>query len=179
MKKKFPLIGAFLMSLLLVCVMLESCKNGPAWVDPAEPESASDSVLVAQYIDRVSNPTFINTNEVITFRNRLIENVSVDSLITALPEKTLVNVAGVVINKFGTATKLQIADEYRANRSVYENLPKIDTSPQQSITSKENTQMEDATTRVGTSPKVTSVTFRDTVINGKKYKVETKIAEYE
>ena len=97
------------------------------------------------------------------------------------------NVATVVINKFGTATKRQIYDEYRANMEVYTNLPqsstenKPDTAPKPEA-NKTPTQMEDAQTRVvteGPTGSVVSYNFKDSVINGKKAKVETKITTYE
>lgn len=184
MKKKIPVIGAYLLGLLMVFVGItltcSSCKEKPAFFGGDDSECESDSILVAQYIDRVSNPTFINIHEVLSFRDKLIENAAIDSLITALPEKTLTDVAGVVINKNGVATKKQIAEEYRANQQVYNNLPDKTTDINEP-TAEKPTQTEAVQTRVVDAPVENAVkyNYRDTVINGKKIRIETKTIEYE
>jgi hypothetical protein len=191
MKKKFPLIGVYLGMLLLLCIGLSvtctSCKEKPSFFSNDDIESSNDSILVAQYIDRVANPEFLTVKEIFDFRGKMVENAQIDSLIISLPENVLMNVSTVVLNKFGTATKKELYDEYRANIEVYTNLPqsssenKPDTAPK-SEANKTPTQMEDATTRVvteGPKESVISYNFKDSVINGKKAKVETKIITYE
>lgn len=190
MKKKIPLLGMYLLTFLIVCVVTFltcACSGRAPWAKPESTVTQSDSMLVAQYVDRIVNPEFLTVKEVFEFRSKTVENAQVDSLILALPENILMNVATVVINKFGTATKRQIYDEYRANMEVYTNLPqsstenKPDTAPKPEA-NKTPTQMEDAQTRVvteGPTGSVVSYNFKDSVINGKKAKVETKITTYE
>ena len=54
MKKKFPVIGAYLLGLLMVFVGItltcSSCKEKPAFFGGDDSECESDSILVAQYI---------------------------------------------------------------------------------------------------------------------------------
>lgn len=187
MKKKIPLLGMYLLTFLIVCVVtfLTCACNGRAqWAKPESTVTQSDSMLVAQYVDRIVNPEFLTVKEVFEFRSKTVENAQVDSLILALPENILMNVATVVINKFGTATKRQIYDEYRANISVYENLPNNTSDTSNNAKNTASTDVEDPPTGVDKAvieqvPSTTAYNFRDTVINGKKTRIETKTITYE
>lgn len=170
MKTKLSFLGTYILGVLaLVLVMstiLCSCDRVRTTVSD---ESESD-VLNKEYIEHITNPNFLTVNEVIEFTNRNRENAQIDSLLLSLPEPTLVNVASVVIKQCGVASKKQIYDEYNKNRSVYKNLPNQDTQ-QYAATNKET---EVPATRVEEDVS-TVYNTRDTVINGRKCTIQTKI----
>lgn len=181
-KTKIPLLGMYIITFLIACVitfLVSACNGRTPWSKPEPIEAQSDSILVAQYIDRVINPEFLTVKEIFEYRDKVLENAQVDSIILSLPENILTNVATVVLNKFGTATKRQIYDEYRANNDVYKNLPNSTASKSDNTAT--NTQVEDAQTGAEGSPKESTVSynFRDSVIDGKKARVETKVITYD
>lgn len=69
------------------------------------------------------NPTFDNVDAIVDYRAEMAEHMSIDSIFLSLPEKTLIDVATVCINKYGFATKSKIAMEYQAKIDVFSNLP--------------------------------------------------------
>lgn len=181
MKTKLSFLGKYLLGLvafvMVFTVALCSC-NKLSHRFNSDYGETSDSVLISQYINEITNPQFINPIEVMKYRCRQLENKEIDSLITSLPENVLINVATVLINKNGITTKSQIIDEYRANRSIYENLP--DTKPSDKTTTVTNAQVEDVpVTKVDTREETaTTYNSRDTIIDGKKCTIRT-IIEYE
>lgn len=181
MKKKFPVMGFLIGVLLALVATLSSCEQCSTLTMPATTsDEVSDSVLVAQYIDRVVNPKFISVSEVVNFREKALISAETDSVFLGIPKETLVNVSSVVIKQFGTASKQQIVNEFQRNRAVYENLPnKAETTPS-NIQPKETAQVEDVpATTVDKQESSVFFNIRDTVINGKKGKVEQKVTLYD
>lgn len=180
MKRKFPLIGVYIITFLIAmctAVIMCACSTGNPWKTDSS-KTGADSALVAEYIDHVTNPEFVNVREVLDFRLRTIENYQVDSLIMAIPEDVLINVASVVLKKYGKVTKPDIAEEFRANQTVYNNLPSPQNSPIINNPTEQKTQLEAVPTRVE-EPSSSVTISKDTVINGKKYKIETKTIQYD
>lgn len=176
MKKKFPVMGFLIGVLLALVATLSSCEQCSTLTMPATTSNeVSDSVLVAQYIDRVVNPKFISVSEVVNFREKALISAETDSVFLGIPKETLVNVSSVVIKQFGTASKQQIVNEFQRNRAVYENLPnEAETTPS-------NIQPTEDVPATTVDKQESSVFFniRDTVINGKKGKVEQKVTLYD
>lgn len=184
MKTKLSFLGKYLLGVMAVVliftVTLCSC-NKLSHRFNSDYGETNDSVLVAQYINEITNPQFINPTEVMKYRCLQLENKEIDSLITSLPENILMNVATVLINKRGVATKSQIVDEYRANKSIYENLPDAK-NPDKSTPVTPTAQKEDVpVTTVDDTREEKSTTYnsRDTIIDGKRCTIQTKIIEYE
>lgn len=183
MKTKLSFLGKYILGLvafvMVFTVALCSCNKLSHRFNDDYGES-SDSVLVTQYINEITNPQFINPTEVMKYRCKQLENKEIDSLITSLPAAVLINVATVLINKNGITTKSQIIDEYRANKSIYENLPDTKSVKPTIVTTNAQTEDVPVTTVDDTrEEKSTAYNSRDTTINGKRYTIQTKIIEYE
>ena len=135
--------------------------------------------LVLSSVQNTVNPLFSSVDEVLTFRDLSVEGESIDNEFNLMPEELLKTVAGTLIKREGHASKRSIVYEYRANRTVYDNLP---VPTQDSNDSKSAT---DGTTgassaggmpysRLDTVPTEVEYSQHDTTINGKTYKVRTK-----
>lgn len=134
--------------------------------------------LVLSSVQNTVNPLFSSVDEVLTFRDLSVEGESIDNEFNLMPEELLKTVSGTLIKREGHASKRSIVYEYRANRSVYDNLPISQDSDSKSTT--------DGTTGAASSAGgmpysrldsvLTEVTYNqhDTTINGKTYKVRTK-----
>lgn len=182
MKTKLSFLGKYLLGLCVVGIMLISgitfCSCDKFAKHDKEILATNDSVLISQYINEISNPSFLTVSEVLSFKQNQLKNKEVDSLILSMPEDILTNVVSVVIKRCGVATKTQIADEYRANRSVYENLPKAAPKTDQMSDAEETARVEDVpNTTVGT--RQVNYNTKDTVIDGKRVTIETKTTQYE
>lgn len=135
-----------------------------------------DSAYVAQTTDAIVNPSFSLVSEVLDFRSKLVEEYETDQLLRSLPESVLINVATVCLKKYTTVTKKEIAAEYRANQSVYDNLDKESTQ--------ENTSQGDSPTAVVegqpvSAPLSTSYHYEVDTVNGRPTKVLIKEEKYE
>jgi len=86
----------------------------------------TEELTVSQQIQEFLDPSFENSNDVLLFRRALLQDAYIDSVFYALPNDVLENVAAVVINKQGRATKETIVVEYSNNSEVYNNLPPPD-----------------------------------------------------
>lgn len=154
-------------------VALVSCDKGPISLKPAVGVKE-----VSVCLDSIVNPRLFTSKDVFELQNKLIVNAYIDSVFTSMDQKTLDNVAGVVLNKHHVVTKDDIVHEFIKNRAVYENLPSNSsvTEPTSPSTTTEKpiakielveegktTVMEAPPTRVEEQP----AGYKDTTINGK------------
>lgn len=145
--------------------------NWPSeWRLKDEPPQTTEELTVSQQIQEFLDPSFENSNDVLLFRRALLQDAYIDSVFYALPNDVLENVAAVVINKQGRATKETIVVEYSNNSEVYNNLPPPDakatdsnsTAPTTTVTSTSSGGEPDRSTQAESEND--SVT-----INGKTY----------
>lgn len=161
---------AILTTALCAIAFLSSCDR---FKTPSFSGDGPDSVYVAEYVEGVVNPTFTSLHEVTMFQNRLIEEYSIDETFRTLPENILNNVAAVCLKKSITVTKKDIVNEYKANRAVYDNLPKQNMTDEQPPVNKPDA----ATTAMEEQQKpVEKVSYRYEIdtINGKPRKILIK-----
>lgn len=155
-------------------VALVSCDKGPKILQ----KSAVGVKEVSNCLDSIVNPRLNTTKDVFELQNKLVVNAYIDSVFMSMDQKTLDNVAGVVLNKHHVVTKDDIVHEFIKNRAVYENLPSNSsvTEPTSPSTTTEKpiakielveegktTVTEAPPTRVEEQP----AGYKDTTINGK------------
>lgn len=155
-------------------VALVSCDKGPKILQ----KPAVGVKEVSNCLDSIVNPRLNTTKDVFELQNKLVVNAYIDSVFMSMDQKTLDNVAGVVLNKHHVVTKDDIVHEFIKNRAVYENLPSNSsvTEPTSPSTTTEKpiakielveegktTVMEAPPTRVEEQP----AGYKDTTINGK------------
>lgn len=178
MKTKIPLIGRYLIVVLLACVGIIytcSCNELPWKKDVQNTDSVS--------VKPTSDPqilTFDNVEAVLEYQAGEIKALQEDSFIVTIPEEHLRAVATVLFKRKDTVTIQTLYNEYANNKQIYDNLPYTapinytDIVTQHSQTATEEQHKPDSN---ATKKEVT--TFRDTIINGKKYQIETKLSAYE
>lgn len=181
MKQKFSLLGAYLISLLLVCTcvigMCTACDSFKG--DDSKAPAAIDSALVSQCIYDYFNPEFTSVEEVLDFQYGIQEDAEIDSFMGTISPDKLSNIASVLFKRGERVTIRTLLREYQCNKDVYDNLPISNTPARDSIKT-DNKAMEEPPTGVGkNSTKQRSINYKDTTIDGKKCLIETKISEYE
>lgn len=124
-----------------------------------------DSVKVANQIEGIVNPQFGNVSEVLSYKDELNANEYEDSVFRHMNPTLAYNIATIVINRDGVATKSSIVKEYEKGKQIYDNLPQ--TIPD-SITHPQEVD----------GHKAAEITSKDTTIGGKKVHIKT-IKEYE
>lgn len=177
MKKKFNvlhLVGATIVCVIvagLVMCGMTSCKNTTLpWGEktPAIEETIDSlsQVIVAEAL----NPTFESADQVVVYRDLLLDDKSIDSTFEAMPEQILLNVSTVVLKRLEYAKKKDIVEEYVNHRSIYDNLPQ----PQSEQTA-QNTppSVEDSGTKKDDVIS-TSYRFHTDTVNGQPVKVQIK-----
>lgn len=170
-------LGVYMIALTLAVVgvcILTSCDRLVSY--PDNYDKASDSVLVAQQVEAIANPVFETVKEVILYRYQADQGAKIDSIFSALTDEQVKNVSTVVINRDGCATKKAIVEEYRANNTVYDNLPTASQSA--NVSQKVDLSSTDLGNRRDESDVIsTSYQYRTDTINGKPVKIQTKKEE--
>lgn len=176
MKKFLNLMGV-LVAAFLMCTIC-SCDGHKVWPsDDGVTKEYVDSA-VAQGVENYINPLFSSVEEVLVFRDLTAEGQAIDDEFNMMPEDVLKNVAAVCIKREGHISKRGIVYEYRANSSVYNNLP-----TQDAATLKDTVKVNpNSGTSAGGQPygpdtlpvNETTYTQHDTTIGGKTYKVRTR-----
>lgn len=135
--------------------------------------------LVLSSVQNTVNPLFSSVDEVLTFRDMSVEGEAIDNEFNLMPEELLKTVAGTLIKREGHASKRSIIYEYRANRSVYDNLP-VQSQDSDSKNATDGTTGAASSaggmpySRLDSVPTKVEYSQHDTTINGKTYKVRTK-----
>lgn len=171
-------LGVYMIALTLAVVgacTLTSCEKLVSY--PNNYDTAPDSVLIAQQVEAIANPVFETVKEVILYRYQADQGAKIDSIFGSLTDEQIRNVATVVINRDGCATKKSIVEEYRANNAVYDNLPAT-TSQSANVSQKVDLSSTDLGNRRDESDVIsTSYQYRTDTINGKPVKIQTKKEE--
>lgn len=160
MSKKFWK-GVFALLVMTVCMCMYSCHKQLVSVP-----TTTDSVTITTQIEEVINPSFTSVKDVKIFQKNLVEEYSVDEEFRNLPPDILTNVANVCLKKYGEITKRLVVDEYRANNSIYNNLPE---------TTETRTTVDSTTAKNGSTHKpVTRIYYRTDTVEGKPHRVLVK-----
>lgn len=113
---KKPLMWAmFLMATLLV-----SCQYVGAPEETEEPEN--DSAWLYEELQQVTNPTFSSLEEIMVYRQSMIDANTTDSIFVSLSDPIIRNVTAVVLKNYKEVSKASIVDEYLRNKRIYDNL---------------------------------------------------------
>lgn len=141
----------------IMLLHVTSCNGRPDKSNGVE----MDSTIVAEQIEGIVNPQFDNVSAVLTYKDELSTSEYEDSVFRQMSPTMVFNIATVVINRDGFATKTSIVKEYEHGKQIYDGLPQ---------------NIPDSLTH----PKQISseISSKDTVINGKKVRIKT-IKEYE
>lgn len=99
--------------------------------------------------------SFSSAEEFINYKDSLVSERTTDSVISNLPNYVLYNVCNVLTKRQSTFTKTEVALEYLNNYTIYDNLNKANKSD--------------------TDDDYSDISEKDTIINGKKCKIITKI----
>jgi hypothetical protein len=176
--RKFLYFGVLAIASLMT-IGLSSCGKRDIFGLGARDAAIEEYVdsTVAAGVQNYVNPVFNTVDEVLTFRTNCLEGQAIDEAFNQMPESVLKNVASVCIKREGHVSKRAIVYEYRANSSIYNNLP----SPDSTKTSS-NTQVPSTSTAAGGQPyrpdtvpmNETKYNQHDTTIGGKTYKVHIK-----
>ena len=131
-----------------------------------------DSTAVLKAIDAKLVPTFTSADDIVDFRQDILEQKKCDSIFLKMPDKTLFNVASVLIKKNGSCTKKDVVQEFREHSDIYNNLPPEADLPVQVVTAP--TSQDTARHVIGET-----TSSRDTMIEGKKIRITTTTTSYE
>lgn len=184
MKRKFPLIGCYLLAFLLACVGITftcSCDRMP-WSNSETTDTVDDSTLVAKCVYDYFNPEFNSIDDVVEYQTGIIEDEKADSFFVSIGVDKLKTIAGVLFKRGEVVTIRRLYNEYSSNKAVYDNLPTPDVKYEDVVPDKATqTATEEQPTGVDkqSSIKQKSITYKDTTIDGKKYQIETKLSAYE
>lgn len=185
MKKKFPLIGCYLLTFLLACIGIAftcSCDR-LGKTSPDDRYDAYDSTFVVKCINDYHSPAFTDVESVMDFQAGVVENEKIDSFIGTIAPSRLADIASVLIKRGERVTLRTLYKEYTCNRAIYDNLPiSEDVKLTEELQPKQDaTATEEQPRRVGegSTSTVKSISYKDTMIDGKKHTIETKITQYE
>ena len=149
---------------------------------PGDNYDTADSVQVAEYVTSVVNPTMLDVTEALSLKNHMLEAQAIDSAFLSLPDNTIKNVVTVLLKKNSFVRKKDIVEAYRANKSIYDNLPTDTkaTTVDKSATdlgSRQQTKT-DSTTPGGTGNIISnSYSFRTDTVAGKPVRIKIQTIE--
>lgn len=139
------------------------------------PQNYDSSVQVTQA--DINNPVIMSIADALELQQKMNAEQEIDSLFLAMGKTDMRNVIGVLQNKGATnIMKVDIVNEFKAGREVYENLPALDSKSDkaQETTKIAEITLENVGTTTVTEAPPTRVeekqSAKDTIINGKKYK---------
>lgn len=105
---------------LIGALIFQGCSYLPPTKEEVQTriQDYTDSIIFEQM-----NPVFCTPEDAIIYREEIADKLREDSIFFSLPEKTLRDVASVIIKKSGCVTKRHVVEEYKAHRDIYTNLP--------------------------------------------------------
>lgn len=167
-------LGAYFLALLAIAITttLLSCDKVSKYYDT---EQSTEQV---EQIAAEPNLVFETVGDLIDYKFAQCEEYSVDSTFRAMSTTVLTNVGEVVLKKNGNITKKSIVEEYRANRSIYDNLP----NSTQIQSTNAATTVDLGSTDLGSKREEddiisTSYSYRTDTVNGKVRKIQIKKEE--
>lgn len=170
-----------LMLLFATTVILISCKQ-LGINSPGDNYDTSDSVQIAEYVNRAVNPSIMDVTEALSLKQQMLKKKSIDSAFVSLSDATIRNVVSVLLKKNSFIHKVDIIEEYLRCQNVYDNLP---TDPKASIVDKTATDLgtrqnneSDLTNPSGASNVISnSYSFRTDTVAGKPTRVKIQTIE--
>ena len=175
------LLSLMLLVAAIGTMFLMSC-NKLGVSSPGDNYDTSDSAMVAEYVSSVVNPTMLDVTEALSLKKSMLEEQSIDSAFLSLPDNTIRNVVTVLLKKNTAIHKKDIVEAYRANKSIYDNLP---TDPKVTTVDKIATDLgsrqqskTDSTTPGGTGNIISnSYSFRTDTVAGKPVRIKIQTIE--
>ena len=178
MKKILGMLATALIGAIIVIatgVGFNSCSEGGLGSYIKGPQV--DSAQVVDIIEDYLNPEFDGIDAVLVYKDFTLAKQQIESTFIGLTDKQIVDISTVIIKKGIPLSIKSIYDEYVANKDVYDNLPaeisNIVIEPKDTVT------VMEALPTLAVNPSETSYTSKDTVIDGKRATVTTKIEKYE
>ena len=170
-----------LMLLFATTVILVSCKQ-LGINSPGDNYDTSDSVQVAEYVNRAVNPSIMDVTEALSLKQQMLEKQSIDSAFVSLSDATIRNVVSVLLKKNSFIHKKDIINEYRRCQNVYDNLP---TDPKADSVDKTGTDLgtrqsggNDSANPPGSSNVISNnFSFRTDTVAGKPVRVKIQTIE--
>lgn len=142
MKRFMQILGCITGVLLLSIVSSLGVYNYMEEHYPRVEDTQASSVPTSteELVTQVLNPIMTSVDEIVQFRMMLAESEIYDSIFMSVPTDILVNISQVVIGKYGTATKKDIAEEYLQNyNDVYRYIVQRETPPTVTLPSSSDT----------------------------------------
>lgn len=142
----------------LFCIMaatfiVTSCHNKVLTADVVE----EDSTAVVDSMNPRTNPEFTSIASLFRYKDHIVAEDIADSVIQYTPNKVLEGVAKVLLYRNNGFTKLDLAKEYLSNPDIYDLV------------------MKDVGTSDPPEDNYSSIQYKDSIIDGKKVKIVTKI----
>lgn len=137
-----------------------------------------DSAQVVDIVRDIINPEFGGVDEVLIYKDFKLSDKEVESTFLGLTDKQLLNISTVILNKGLPLSVKSIYDEYCNGKDIYDNLPgEISATVTEPADTTEATEAPQATPVA--NPSETSYTSKDTIIDGHRATITTKIEKYE
>lgn len=197
MKKKLNVlsfIAAYVVAfvgVVALCCGCCSCSKGSFFATPEEKQAQLEQVIdsiVNKHVQDIINPVFPTVDEALVYKSIDADTRKYDEVFSNMPERTLQKVCEVLLNRHDVCSKKAIVNEYLAHPDVYPYL-ESETPPDTLKTDKKGgfklELSKESSTTVTEAPqsrvedsKHSKISIKDTVINGKKATVTTRI-DYE
>lgn len=150
---KFTMWMFGLFCTMALAFIITSCHNKYANMGVVQEDSTS-------VIDSTSNrtsPTFTSVTSLLEYKKHIVAEDVADSVIQYTPNSVLENVSKVLLYRQNKFTKLDLAEEYLSKPDIY------------------NVVTRDIGSSKPPEDNYTSISYKDSIIDGKKVKIVTKI----
>lgn len=197
MKKKLNVlsfIAAYVVAfvgVVALCCGCCSCSKGSFFATPEEKQAQLEQVvdsIVNMHVQEIINPVFSSVDEALVYKSLDADTHKYDEVFSNMDDQTLQKVCEVLLNRHDICSKKSIVTEFLAHPDVYPFLDN-ETPPDTLKTDKKGgfklELSKEGSTTVTEAPqsrvedsKHSKISIKDTVINGKKATVTTRI-DYE
>ena len=107
MRRKIPLIGAYLIALLIACVCtIGMCTSCDHFKKDDLKSDVDDSLSISELIYEYNNPVFESVTDVLDYKQEQEERQTLDSFVTNISENKLIAISSVLFKKFSVAISL-------------------------------------------------------------------------
>lgn len=179
------------MGVVALCCGCCSCSKGSFFATSEEKQSQMEQVvdsIVNMHVQEIINPVFSSVDEALVYKSLDADTHKYDEVFSNMDDQTLQKVCEVLLNRHDVCSKKSIVTEFLAHPDVYPFLDN-ETPPDTLKTDKKGgfklELSKEGSTTVTEAPqsrvedsKHSKISIKDTVINGKKATVTTRI-DYE